>query len=347
MKIYAFEEPGGPARELTVRTPKPSGHEVLVRLTHSGVCHSDVHLRDGAATGTFTYPLVAGHEMAGEVVAVGPDVTTAAVGDARLVYPWIGCGSCARCASDGDHRCAERRFLGIHGFGGYAEAVLVPHERYLHDIEGLDPAWAATLACSGLTAYSAVAKVVAPGPDGADDPVVVIGAGGVGLTAVAVLHARGRRRIVAVDVNDERLALARGLGASDTVNSAAGSDAARAALLAATDGGATAVIDLVNSGTTARLGFDVLREDGKLVHVGLFRGEMVLPTALMPAKRLTLQGSFIGSPQEMREVVTLARSGRLPQTPLVSRPLTAEGVNEALRALTEGTVPGRVVLTAT
>ncbi|MEV6594547.1 alcohol dehydrogenase [Streptomyces acidicola] len=345
MKIYAFEEAGGPARESVVATPEPTGHEVLVRLTHSGVCHTDVHLRDDA-TGALSFPIVAGHEMAGEVVAVGDAVSGVRAGDVRIVHPWLGCGTCALCGEGRDDRCSEMRYLGMHRPGGYAEAVLVPHERYLLDIEGIDRGWAATLACSGLTAYAAVAKVVRREPQGSDDEIVVIGTGGVGLMAIAVLTALGHRRITAVDINAGRLETARGLGATRVVNSASGSADARTAIIEATGGGAAGVIDLVNSGETARLGFDVLRRDGKLVPVGLFGGDVTLPTGAIPSKRLTVQGSYIGTLAELREVVGLAKSGRLPRTPVTERPLTAESLTESLEALARGTVPGRVVLTA-
>ncbi|WP_327346959.1 alcohol dehydrogenase [Streptomyces europaeiscabiei] len=338
MKIYAFEEAGGPARESTVATPRPSGHEVLLRLTHSGVCHSDVHIRDNP---DLPFPVVAGHEMAGEVVAVGEDVTTTKPGDVRLVFPWLGCGTCQDCRAGNDDRCPDQRPLGVTAYGGYAEMVHIPHERYLLDITGIDTGWAATLACSGLTAYAAVSKVLRGDPD---DEIVVLGTGGVGLTAVAVLRALGHRRVTAVDVNAERLAMARELGAAETVDSSA--EGALEALCRVTGGGAVGVVDFVNSGTTARLAFDALRRDGKLVQVGLFGGELTLPTALMPVKRLTLQGSYVGTLTELREVVELARSGRLPRTPLVTRPLTAEGVNTSLDDLAKGAVPGRIVLTA-
>lgn len=337
MKIYAFDEAGGPAKESEVETPTPTGHEVLVRLTHSGVCHSDVHIRDNGNH----LPVVAGHEMAGEVIAVGDAVTTVRPGDVRLVFPWLGCGECAHCRAGEDDKCPDQRNMGVRRFGGYAEAVHVPHERYLLDIDGLDTGWAATLACSGLTAYSAVSKVLRGNPD---DEIMIIGTGGVGLMAIAMLAALGHRRTTAVDVNDARLQMARDLGATTTVNSTAGD--ARAAILEATGGGAVGVVDFVNSGETARLGFDSLARDGKLVHVGLFGGELTLPTALMPVKRLTLQGSYVGTLPELREVVEIARSGKLPRTPIINRPLTAESVNESLDALAAGSVPGRIVLTA-
>ncbi|WP_037570405.1 alcohol dehydrogenase [Phaeacidiphilus oryzae] len=348
MKIYAFEGAGGQAREREIPTPAPVGHEVLLRLTHSGVCHSDVHIRDGQLGASLgDEPVVAGHEMAGEVVAVGEAVTGVAVGDVRLVFPWTGCAECEDCLAGHDERCPDQRNLGVRRFGGYAEMVHVPHERYLLDVAGVDTAWAATLACSGLTAYSAVRKVLREGRP--DDEIVVLGTGGVGLMAVAVLKALGHRRITAVDVDRDRLATARELGAADTVDSSpvdGSTDAARKRLRAVTGGGAAGIVDFVNSGATARFALDSLARDGKLVQVGLFGGEMALPTNLMPLKRLTLQGSYVGTLEELRAVVELARSGRLPRTPIISRPLTAESVNDSLDDLARGAVPGRIVLTA-
>ncbi|MER6085456.1 alcohol dehydrogenase [Streptomyces sp. NPDC001833] len=339
MKIYAFNEAGAPASEAEIETPRPTGHEVLVRITRSGVCHTDVHIQKGEIAPAF--PCVAGHEMAGEVVAVGDAVTSARPGDVRVVFPWIGCRACAECRAGQEQRCPAPQTLGVRRNGGYADHVLVPHEEYLVDIEGLNLTWAATLACSGLTAYRAVNKAVR---GDLDDEIVVIGTGGVGLMGIAVLRALGYRRFTAVDVDDDKLATARELGATRVVNSAKGD--ARAEILELTGGGATAVVDFVGTSQTAELGYQVLAKNGSLVIVGLFGGELRIPLQQMPLKNLTVSGSLVGSLGDLAEMVALAKSGRLPHVPIIEKPLGAAAVNEALDGLAQGRVPGRIVLTA-
>lgn len=350
MEIYAFtqEDPG--VTTLEVPTPEPHGSEVLLAVRHSGVCHTDMHLLQGGydlgsrgflrmSERGVAYPLVAGHEIVGEVVAVGPDVTQVRPGDLRLVYPWLGCGECAQCRADRENYCAAGRMLGIQRRGGFATHVQVPHERYLVDVEGLDPVRAATLACSGLTSYAAVDKVLPLEPD---ELVVVIGAGGVGLMGVAVLHARGHRRIAVLDVNDDRLAVASGMGPQVVTVNTSGRSSAE--VLTALGGPVPAVLDFVNNGPTATLAFDLLAKGGHLVSVGLFGGEVCLPTALVAMRALTLQGSFVGTLDQLHELVALARGGGLPEMPIVPGRLDAAQLEATLGDLAAGAVRGRVVL---
>jgi len=337
--------------DIELPTPEPTGAEVRLRVTHSGVCHSDVHLREGSwslgragemdLTAGQRYPLIMGHEAVGVVEAVGPDVQGVAVGDLRLVYPWIGCGACEECRAGRENLCATAPALGVAKPGGYADTILVPHERYLIDIDGLDPAWAATLACSGLTSYSAARQAL---PGDAAAPAVVIGVGGVGLGAVAALRALGHENVVAVDMNERNLEAARGLGACAGV--LATTENLPGAVVAAAGGPASAVIDFVNSSATAPVGFAILRKGGRMIQVGLFGGELVVPTVLLPLKVVTIQGSYVGTLDELRELVVIARSGALPQQPTTTAPLSAAAVDESLERLRAGGVTGRIVLSA-
>ena len=353
MRIYSFARPGAPLSAEDVKDPIPTGREVLVRITHSGVCHTDTHVQEGGydlgeagfmslADRGVPYPIVAGHEIVGEVESVGDGVTDVKPGDRRLVYPWVGCRACSLCATGRENLCPQGRALGVFRPGGFAEKVLVPHEEYLIDIEGIDPEWAATLACSGLTAFSSVNKVL---PDGDGATIVVIGAGGVGLMALATLRALGHDRVCVVDVNDESLEIARGLGATVVVNTAT-AQVPLAALLEATGGPVAAVVDFVNSGATGTLAFNALAKNGRLVQVGLFGGDMRLPTALVAIKGLHIQGNYVGNLDELRAVVRLARTGQLPRIPITTAPLNEQQITSSLTALTEGRVRGRTVLLA-
>src|SRR5690606_22638997 len=186
MRAFAVPEGSTALTEMQLPTPVPQGTEVLLRVTRSGVCHTDTHLRAGyydlgrrgklrLTDRGIPYPLTMGHEVVGLVEAAGPDAEGVETGSTRLVYPWIGCGECGACLAGRENACPKGRNLGVARPGGYADHLLVPHPRYLLDIGDLDPSWAAIMACSGLTAYGAVSKVLPLPPDA---PVVVTGTGG-------------------------------------------------------------------------------------------------------------------------------------------------------------------------
>ena len=226
------------------------------------------------------------------------------------MYPWLGCGECAACRDGRENACPRGRNIGVARPGGYADHLVVPHSRYLIDIDGLDPSWAATMACSGLTAYSAASKVL---PLPTDAPVVVIGVGGVGLTAVATLSALGHKAICAVDMSEANLAAAHELGASVTVTADAQDLSGK--VLAATGGPVDAVIDFVNNDQTASAAFDMLAKGGRMVQVGLFGGEVTIPTALLALKMLTIEGSFVGTLSESPRGGRAGQAGQSPSHP--------------------------------
>jgi alcohol dehydrogenase/propanol-preferring alcohol dehydrogenase len=350
MRAWAVVENGQPLREIEMPTPEPRGTEVLLRVTHCGVCHSDLHIWDGfydlgggqkmsLKDRGVVLPLAMGHEIIGRVERLGPDAQGVNVGDLRIVFPWVGCGVCAACTSEHDNMCQTSRSLGVFQNGGYGTHVVAPHPRHLVDPGTLDPAVAATYACSGITVYSAIRKVM---PLPADEAVVVIGAGGLGMNAIAILQALGHARIVVVDVSEEKRAAAMRAGASHTVDGN-GRDVARR-IVETCGGPVAAIIDLVNGTATARFSFDALRKGGRLIQVGLFGGELPLPLPLMAMRALTVQGSYVGNPIELRELVALAQSGKVPALPVETMPQSE--ANAALMRLRDGRVTGRIVLRA-
>ncbi len=350
MRAWAVVESGAALQEIDMPTPEPVGSQVLLRTTHCGVCHSDLHIWEGyydlgggqrmsLKDRGVSLPLALGHEIVGRVEKLGPEATGVRVGDLRIVYPWVGCGHCAACRSENDNMCNTPRSLGVFQNGGFASHVLAPHPRHLVDPGTLDPAVAATYACSGITVFSAIKKVM---PLPADEPIVLIGAGGLGLNAIAVLRALGHRAICSVDISDAKRTNATAAGASLTVDGAGEGVAKR--IIAACGGPVAAVIDMVNGTATARFGFDALRKGGRLVQVGLFGGELTLALPMMPIRALTVQGSYVGSPGELRELVRLAQEGKL--APLPVSVLPKREANAALRRLHAGEVTGRLVLSA-
>ncbi|QIR68904.1 MULTISPECIES: alcohol dehydrogenase [Kocuria] len=353
MKVFAHTEPGGAAQELEVERPELEGSAVMIRVTNSGVCHSDVHCQDGyfdlgnagryelTAAGA-QYPVVLGHEIVGEVVAAGPDATVTPGDTKYIVFPWIGCGECQACSEDRENYCSgKKRNLSVQRRGGYAEEVHVPDERYLVPLGDIDPSFGATLACSGLTSYSAVKKIM---PLPADKPVAVIGAGGVGLMTVAVLKALGHENIVAVDMSEAALKNAQAVGASATV--AVGGEDLVGDIVRAGGEKIAAAIDLVNNGDTSNAALFAMANGGTLVSVGLFGGQYQFPTALTAFNLLNIRGNFVGSLPELKELVKLAQDTDLPKPPITELPLTAQEVNSALDGLRNRTFNGRAVLVA-
>jgi D-arabinose 1-dehydrogenase-like Zn-dependent alcohol dehydrogenase len=320
---------------------------VLVRLKYCGICHSDVHIREGyfdlgggrrltMSERGMRPPVTLGHEALGTVVAAGPAAGAAPVGEDRLVFPWIGCGACGRCSEQMDNYCMAPQMIGIQRPGGYADHLLVPHPRYLIDAAGIDPPFAATLACSGLSAYAAVCKLV---PIPRDEWVVVLGAGGLGLSAIGMLRALGHDKIIAVDIGERKLGAAAAAGAAVPVDGSK-PDLARKIKQAA-GGPAYGAVDFVGSSATVGQVFTTLRKGGKLVLVGLFGGELALSVAETVLRAVTVQGSHLGSIAELQAVIALARAGRLKRMPLEMRPLSE--VSETLDQLRAGKIIGRVV----
>lgn len=353
MEAYAIVEHGKPLQRLESETPTPVGKQVLVAVTHAGVCHSDLHLIEGSydlgskgmldlAKRGLVLPMTPGHEIVGKIVSWGPDADESQleVGATRLVFPWIGCGHCKRCQADEQNLCLATKPIGMAVDGGYASHVLVPEAKFLLDIEGIDPGLACTYACSGVTCYSAIQKLLPLDPE---ETVVVIGAGGLGLNAVSILAGMDHRLICVVDTSSEKLDAAKAQGASSTVLAGSDGGATSAAILEACGGTAFAIVDTVNGSATAQFAFDALSKGGRLIQVGLFGGELKVPLPLMPAKAATLRGSYVGSLVELRAIVELAKAGKLAPIPTEERAL--DQANAALDDLRAGRVTGRIILT--
>jgi alcohol dehydrogenase/propanol-preferring alcohol dehydrogenase len=350
MRAWAVVENGAPLKEIELPTPEPKGTEVLLETTYCGVCHSDLHIWEGyydlgggkkmsLKDRGVVLPLAMGHEIVGRVVKLGPEAKGVKVGDIRIVYPWVGCGKCDACLSDNDNMCLTPRSLGVYQNGGYATHVLAPAPRHLVDPGHLDPAVAATYACSGITVYSAINKLMPIKPD---EPIVLVGAGGLGLNAIAVLKALKHKNIIVVDVTPAKRDAALKAGATKVVDGAGEGVTQR--ILDAAGGPVLGVVDMVNGTATARFAFDALRKGGKLVQVGLFGGELSVALPLMATRALTVQGSYVGSVTDLRALVALAQGGSLEALPVSTVPLAQ--ANDALMRLHDGKVTGRVVLKA-
>jgi D-arabinose 1-dehydrogenase-like Zn-dependent alcohol dehydrogenase len=344
MLSWEIVEHGKPLQKALKETPKPQGTEVLMRITRSGVCHSDLHIWEGyfdLGGGKRFYvkergcvpPFTPGHEPFGVVEALGPRARGVRIGQKRLIYPWIGCGKCAVCRAGQDNYCVSgSRFLGVNRPGAYSTHVLVPDPKYLLDTKGVDDSFAATLSCSAVTAYSAASKLPSLSKS---DSVAVLGCGGLGLIAISILQARGVRNIIGCDIDDQKLAAAEKLGAKKIVNT-------RAADAPGAIQGVAGAIDFVGSAATAALGIAALRKGGRYVICGLYGGELVHPLPPIAQRAIGIVGSYVGSLQELKEVLALAKKGKIRPAPIETR--RADQANAALEDLKAGRIVGRVVL---
>ena len=347
MLSYQLESFGKPLAQVLRDTPAPQGTEVIVKIGSCGVCHSDVHLHDGyfdlgegnklEMTRAVQPPRTLGHEIAGTVVALGPQAQGVAIGARRVVFPWIGCGTCSLCSAGNEHLCTAPRALGVHRDGGFADHVVVPHPKYLIEYGTLAEEQACTYACSGLTAYSALKKV---GMISATDSLLIIGAGGVGLSGIRLARKMFDVPPIVVELDQSKWDVARAAGAGLVIDPNA--DGALRALVKSTGGGVAAAIDFVGAGSTFAFGFGALRKAGKLVCVGLFGGSTPVVPAMVSMKAVSVTGSYVGSLQEMAELMAIARTGTLPDLPLTTQPLAS--ATQAIADLKAGRIRGRTIL---
>jgi len=349
MKAARIVKPKESLEVQQLETPKPRGSQVLIRVESSGVCHSDIHLWEGGYEGPggqllkttergVKYPLTPGHEIAGLVDSLGEEAEGFTKKDKVLVYPWIGEGLCPACRIGQENLCDKPRSLGVYTDGGYAEYVLVPSYKYLVKIDDeMETNASATLSCSALTAYGAV-KNTSLKPD---DNVVIVGAGGLGLMAMQLAKAVTGSKVIAMDLDDEKLEAAKKNGADSVINSKK-EDPVKAVMEMTGKMGADAVIDFVNASKTVEADMQFLRRRAKLVLVGLFGGELKLSLVSMPTRAYRLIGSYTGTLSDMVELVSLAKRGVIK--PLVSNRFKLDQATEALTMLKEGRIIGRGVI---
>jgi alcohol dehydrogenase, propanol-preferring len=337
---------GEPLCETVVDCPTPRGSEVLVRIERCGVCHSDLHLQDGYfalggdkrldITKDRPLPFTLGHEIAGVIERAGPEASGAAVGRRIAVYPWIGCGSCAACRAGEENMCSNHRHLGVSADGGFASHVLIPHPRYLIDYEPLSPAIAGPLMCSGLTAYGALRHL---GDRAERGPVLLVGLGGVGMMGLAIARALFRDPPIVADIDAAKRKAALAAGATAAYDPS--DPQARRELTKAT-GGLLAICDFVGSERSLQFATGVLARGGKVVVTGLLGGTFSIAAAMIAIKAMTIEGTLTGTLAEARELLDLARTGKVAPIPTYDRPLAqAQAALDDLRA---GRVVGRTVL---
>lgn len=323
-----------------VAVPEPGPGEVLIKVAGAGACHSDLHLMERPSG--FALPYTLGHENAGWVEALGPGVRDLDVGEAVAVYgPW-GCGRCRACRSSFENHCENADRIGARGGGlgrdgGMAPYMLIPAARLLVPLDGLDPVEAAPLSDAGLTPYHAIKRNLGKLTPGTS--ALVIGVGGLGHMAVQILRALSPAQVIAADIDEGKLMLARELGADQVVRSG---DEAPAQIRELTSGlGAMVVLDFVGNDATMKLAARVARPGGEVTVVGLAGGTVPFRAGTLPFD-CAITVPFWGSAVELMEVLALAREGairsRVHRFPLSQAP-------DAYAQLREGKIDGRAVIT--
>jgi propanol-preferring alcohol dehydrogenase len=347
LKSAQIIEPDKPLQINEIELPKPNGNQVIVKVKSTGVCHSDLHLWEGGYdTGDgfmkvtdrgVKFPVTPGHEIVGNVEEVGDSVEGVDIGDLVLVYPWIGCGECTTCEKGDTNLCESPKSLGVFQDGGYAEYVLIPDSKFLAKVDNLDPDAAASLACSGLTAYTAVKKALMNNPEN----ILIVGAGGLGLMGVQIASALSKSNIICADLDDEKLNSAKELGATHIINTKE-PDAIKKIMSICDEKGVDSIIDFVNAPPTVKMDLSLIRKRGNIILVGLFGGSVELSLVSIPLKAITIQGAYTGNYDDMLELIKLAQRGVI--NPIVSKHYKLDDANTALTDLKNRKIIGRAVI---
>jgi propanol-preferring alcohol dehydrogenase len=336
MKAAVLYECKTPLSLEDVARPEVGRDEVLIEVEVCGVCHSDLHVADGDWTqfaGIVKKPLILGHEIVGRVVERGAGVESVEVGD-RVGVPWVQwtCGQCEFCREGNENLCVKQRITGVMVDGGYAEFAKAPASHVVKIPDALASEQAAPLLCAGVTVYRALkqAKIHA------GQRLAVFGVGGLGHIAIQIGLAAGAE-VTAVDISDEKLALAKSLGAARTLN------AATSNVVKEIRGSGGVHVALVTSGAKSAydMAFYCVRPTGTLLVVGLPAKDISFPAIMMAAGEIQIKASAVGTREDLREVLAMGAAGKV-HCEVTARPLAE--VQAVLGELSRGEVSGRIVL---
>jgi len=340
MKAAVLHEFKTPLSLEDVARPDVGRDDVLVKIEVCGVCHSDLHVADGDWTqlaGIVKKPLILGHEIVGRVVERGPAIQSIQggiqVGD-RVGVPWVQytCEQCEFCLEGNENLCVRQRITGVMVDGGYAEFTKAPASHVVKIPETLASEQAAPLLCAGVTVHRALKQSKLR----AGQRLAVFGVGGLGHIAVQIGRAAGAE-VTAIDVSEEKLALARSLGAARTLN------AATSKVAKEIRGSGGVHVALVTSATKSAYdaAFACVRPTGTLLAVGLPAQDIAFPAIMMAAGEIQIKASSVGTREDLREVLAMGAAGAV-HCQVTTRPLSE--VQEVLGQLSRGEVSGRVVL---
>lgn len=362
MRAAVLDEPGAKLTIEELPTPRPLSGEVLLRVEACGVCHTDLHVIKGDVA--FPTPAVLGHEVAGEVVALGEGVESLSLGDSVVSSFIMPCGECRRCVSGREDLCEpffemnrlrgtlfdgtsrlrrqDGSTLAMYSMAGLADYAVVPATGVFVRGDALPADEAAVLGCAVFTAYGAVRH---RGEVASGETVVVIGAGGVGSAIIQMARAFGASRVIAVDLQDDKLDLATENGATHTVNSS--TDDPVESVRSLTDGGADVVFEAIGLPVTWSQGVEMVDDGGRFVAVGIgAKGATAQVEITRIVRRaITVLGSYGGRVStDMPEVIRLAETGEIDPAKMVTRRFGLEEAGHAYEVLEKGQITGRAVI---
>ncbi len=336
MKAAVLHEFKTPLSLEDVARPEVGRDEVLIEVEVCGVCHSDLHVADGDWTqfaGIVKKPLILGHEIVGRVVDRGAGVESVEIGD-RVGVPWVQwtCGQCEFCREGNENLCVKQRITGVMVDGGYAEFAKAPASHIVKIPDGLASEQAAPLLCAGVTVHRALTQAKVK----AGQRLAVFGVGGLGHIAIQIGRAAGAE-VTAVDISNEKLALAKSLGAVRTLNAATSNVAKE---IRASGG---VHVALVTSGAKSAydMAFYCVRPTGTMLVVGLPAKDISFPAIMMAAGEIQIKASAVGTREDLREVLAMGAAGKV-HCQVTTRPLAE--VQVVLGELSRGEVSGRAVL---
>jgi len=336
MKAAVLHEFKTPLSLEEVAVPEVGADEVLIQVEVCGVCHSDLHVADGDWTqlaGIVKKPLILGHEIVGRVTERGAAVQNIQVGD-RVGVPWLQwtCGQCEFCREGNENLCTRQRITGVMVDGGYAEYAKAPASHVIQIPHALSSEQAAPLLCAGVTVHRALKQARIR----AGQRLAVFGVGGLGHIAVQIGRAAGAE-VTAIDVSEEKLALAKSLGATRTLNAAISNVVKEVRSL----GGMHIAIVTSAAKSAYDMAFYCVRPTGTLLVVGLPAKDISFPPILMAGGEIQIKASAVGTREDLREALAMGAAG-IVHCQVTARPLAE--VQEVLGELSRGEISGRVVL---
>ncbi len=336
MKAAVLHEFKTPLALEEVPRPEPAEDEVLIEVEVCGVCHSDLHVADGdwpQLASIVKKPLILGHEIVGRVVARGSAVQNLQVGE-RVGVPWVQwtCGECEFCRDGHENLCVRQRITGVTTDGGYAEFAKAPASHVVKIPDTLPSEQAAPLLCAGVTVHRALKQARLR----AGQRLAVFGVGGLGHLAVQIGRAAGAE-VTAIDVTEEKLSLAKSLGAAHTLS------ASHPDVVKQLRGSGGVHVALVTSAAKSAydMAFYCVRPTGTLLAVGLPAREISFPAILMAAGEIQIKASAVGTREDLREILAMGAAGTV-HCQVSKRPLA--DTNQVLGQLSRGEISGRVVL---
>jgi 6-hydroxycyclohex-1-ene-1-carbonyl-CoA dehydrogenase len=331
MRAAIFEKPNAPLTIGEWPTPEPKPGEILVKVSACGVCHTDLHYIDHGVPTFKTPPLILGHEAAGIVAGVGHGVTIRREGDRVLLPAILTCGHCYNCRTGRENICAEMRMFGNDVDGAYAEYVLAPAKDTFLLPESIPLIEGSIIADAISTPYHAVKN---RGQVRGGDKVIVFGCGGIGLNIVQMATAFGAG-VIAVDLRDDKLEVAKSLGAIATINPQKVERIDKEARKL-TGGGADVGFEAIGNPDTIAAAFGCVRNGGRLVIVGFTHHDVSLNAGRIMYREMEIVGSLGCRPVDYPPLIEMVAAGRIRVKELVSHRFPLERINEALDQLREG-----------